>query len=458
MAKITNKGLLTVGTELLIDETTRTFTLVAAGNLVAKDGVTLQAVYSKFVDLWTTPTYQDSPFPMYALDALSGQYRFGFDGQYYNSWKPANDTTRNMLRDGGWEEYSSIAALPAFTSSGTLNRVYTGIVALGTVNTGAQEYYQTTSTGAPTNFTFTDGANIGIQVYGDATNGNFDTRSYFKGYVREYGYKYKDSVLADTGKTATGAYIVNMLLSNEQDLKITDTDANMANAPYSGITVTYFASNQNKTIGAGSYPFRVVIDGNGATLEQIYTKVQYLLRQNSDIDSGAGTVIGKTAALLANFLGDTLYTTQGVFITNLNANDTNRIVFKDQNSVDRTYPYVSAGTLVPNNPLIGTGSYYRMFFTTLPGVLDDFGESGAITVNDASGTPITGSFPTGAISFTFDYDNNVQGGRTGGTDANVTVVAGKPGTAKPVLFGATITKAKGITIGLVSEIDRAYLP
>jgi hypothetical protein len=458
MAKITNKALLVVGTELVINEVARTIQLVATGNLVAKDGVSIRALYSRLIDLWQTASYQDSPFPMYTIDALSGQYQFGFDGQYYNGWKPADDATRNMLRDGGWEEYSSTSALPAFTTTGTLNRVYAGIVALGTVNTGAQEYYQTTSTGAATNFTFTDGANIGVQVYGDATNGNFDTRSYFKAYVREYGYKYKDSVLADTGKTSTGAFIVNMLLSNEQDLKIAANDAAMASAPYSGITVTYFATNQTQTIGGTGYPFRVTVDGNGATLEQIYTKVQYLLRQNTDIDSGAGTVIGKTAALLMNFLGDTLYTTTGVFITNLAAADTNRVVFKDQNGVDRQYPYTSAGVITANSPLIGAGSYYRMFFTTLPGVLDDFGESAAITVNDALGTPITGTFSTGSVGFTFDYDANVQGGRTAGTDANVTVIAGRPGTAKPVLFGGTINRSKGVSIGLVAEIDRAYLP
>ena len=465
MAKLTSKASLIVGTNLVIDEAARTIQLVASATgattngLIAKDGVTIQALYSALIDLWQTASYQDSPFPMYALDALSGQYRFGTDGQYYNGWKPADDATRNMLRDGGWEEYSASLPLPAYTTTGTLNRVYVGIVALGTVNSGAQEYYQTTSTGAATNFVFTDGANIGVQVYGDSTNGNFDTRSYFKGYVREYGYKYKDSVLADTGKSATGAYIVNLLLSNEADVKIAADDTAMSTAPYNNITVTYYATNQNRTIGSGSYPFRVEIDGNGATLEQIYTKVQYLLRQNTDIDSGAGTVIGKTAALLVNFLGDTLYTTQGVYIKNLNANDINRVVFSDQNSVARSFPYTSAGTIVPNNSLVGAGSYYRMFFTTAPGVLDDFGEAGAITVNDASGTPIAGSFTSGVTtSFTFDYDGNVQGGRTAGTDANVTVVAGRPGYAKPVQFGATITRAKGITISLIAETDRAYLP
>ena len=118
MPKITSKAQLNVGTELLIDESSRTIQLAQAGNLVAKDGVTLQALYSKLVDLWTTSTYQDSPFPMYAIDALSGQFQFGTDGSSYSGWRPLNDATRQMLRDGGWSE---------FNDSGELVRQYVGL-------------------------------------------------------------------------------------------------------------------------------------------------------------------------------------------------------------------------------------------------------------------------------------------------------------------------------------------
>src|SRR5574343_148875 len=131
--KIVDPDLLVVGTELSIDTSAKTFTLNVAGNLVAKDGVTIQALYSKFVELWTSATYNKYPFPMYTIDAKSGQFQFGFDGSSYNGWKPATDATRQMLRDGGWSEYSA---------AGVLNRQYVGIVSLGDVNAGAQLYYQ----------------------------------------------------------------------------------------------------------------------------------------------------------------------------------------------------------------------------------------------------------------------------------------------------------------------------
>lgn len=549
MAKITDPDLLGVGTELVLDTSAKTIQLVATGNLVAKDGVTLQALYSKLILLWETATYNKYPFPMYVIDAKSGQFQFGTDGGSFNGWKPLNDATRTYLRDGGWSEYSA---------AGVLNRQYVGIVSLGSVNSGAQLYYQRASADAPADFTFTDAANQGVQVYGDSTNGNFDKRTFFKAFVREYAYKYKDSVLADTGQTGTGAYTVNMLLSNEADLDVVANDATAggASAPWNRISVRYFASAFTKdvdTVGTGRnfgividvgthsgidgacsaggntltsaaggilttgnpyaggtlkvhggankgtynlsgnpsatvatitgtfpsadsamdftiYPANTLTDGVSGfvTLKQIYTKIQYLLRQNSDIDATAGTVTGKTAGLLANFVGSRLDCGffapsnpngggAGVMIEGIADADVNNVRFYDNAFTQREYPYASAGTLNFNSFLTSGGTgYYRMYFSALPGASDDYGESGAITVNNKDGNPIAGTISGGSISFNFDYSGNSQGGRTPGTDAAVTLVAGNKGSAKPVVATGLITQSKGITISAIAEQDRAY--
>ena len=448
MAKITTRAGLNVGTEILIDETNKTFELVAAGNLIAKDGVSIQAIYAKFVDLWATETYQDSPFPMNALDALSGQYLIGIDaGGNANGWKPLNDSTRQIMRDGGWEEYDS---------AGTLLRVYAGVVGLGSVNSGAQPYYQVDSSDAPVDFTFDDQANEGVQIYGNASNGNFDKRVFFKGFVREQGKKYSDSVLADTGKTSTGAYIVNLLLSNEDDLAITDLDSEMTNAPYDDIKVTYFSSDQSRTIGGVAYNYKVIVDGNGATLEQIHTKIQYLLRQNSDINQGADSVNGQTADLLAVFVGSTLETTLGVFIDNIQNADSNRIKFKDVTGVFRENPFASAGFISFNSIMVGAGSSYRLMYTTPEGLGNDYGESGAITVKDAVGNPITGTIGSGEIPFSFDYDGDDEAG-TAGIDKQVTLIGIRPNSSKFAVTSGILTKSKAISLALVAETDRAYI-
>lgn len=455
MVKITDPDDLNVGTELTIDTTTKTFTLNVAGNLVAKDGVTLQALYSKFVDLWLTSAYNKFPFPMYTIDALSGQYVFGFDGSSYSGWKPANDATRQMMRDGGWSEYSS---------GGVLNRQYVGIVSLGDVSTGAQLYYVKSTPGDPVNFTFTDEVNEGIQIYGDASNGNFDHRTYFKGFVREYAKKYKDSTLTDTGKTGTGAFIVNLLLSNEDDLKIQAADSVVTgSAPYTGVFVSYFTGSVPRTIGGVSYNFNKIVQGNSAEAEDIYTKIQYLLRFTGNINhtGNFGAVTGKIADSLLSFVGDTLYTASGVYIDNYDSNDINRIVFTDNTNSQRSEPYTAAGTFTFNSFLTESAAgYYRMYMNDFTGALTGFnyGSSGAATVLDANSSLIAGTITSSSIAWSFAYDTNAQSGRTPATDCDVVVVAGNAGYAKPVVATHTITRAVGQNISIVAEQDRGYLP
>jgi len=452
MAMITDPDDLIVGTNMTVDTSAKTIDLYAGGSLVEKDGVDGNALWSKLVDLWATSTYQPYPFPMNKVDNRSGQYVFGRDpGGTYNGWKLVDDGARAIVRNAGWSEYSA---------AGVLNRQYVGMVALASgFPSGAQFYYQKASGGAAANFTYTDAPNEAIQVYGDASNGNFDSRTYFKVYCREYNYTYDDAVLGDVAETATGAYKIALPIAVGAEVsKIVANDAAMSGAPYSGITVEYFGTDQSKTIGGGSYNFRRVIQANGGTLEQIYTKMQYLLRQNSDIDSGAGSVIGKTADQLCYFVGDTLYTTLGVFIDGVIAADLNRVVFLDQGGTQRSYPYAAAGTLNFNANLTSGGTgYYKLYFTTLPGASNDYGESGAVVVDDNSAADIAGTISGSSIAFTFDYDGNVQGGRTPGTDAAVTLVCGNPGVAKPVVVTGTIARSKANSLSATAESDPSYL-
>ena len=461
MAKITSKSLLAVGVEVTIDEPNRIITLNEAGDLVAKDGVSWQALYSFFVDLWATPTYQDSPFPFYAIDALSGQYQVGTDGSTYSGWKFSDtdsNATRNMLRDGGWSEFSA---------AGVLLQQFTGFIGLGSITPAStvQPYYHLGPTDAPTNFPFTDQFNVGVKVFGDATHGNFDKRTYAKTFVREYGKKFKSSVLADTGATGTGANKQNFLISNEDDLKIQTLlgsvqatgDAAMSSAPYSGITVAYYTANQTRTIAGVSRNFKIIITGNGGTLEQIYAKVQYLLRQNSDINTGgtAGVKTGKIQDDLLKFVGDTLVTSQSVYIDGVSNADSNRVEFYDDSNTLRTNPYTAAGTMNFNSGLVGAGSSYRLMYTAPSGAGNDYGESGAITVKNAAGVPITGTISSSSIAFDFDYDNDALGGPAG-TEKAVTLIGIRPGSGKFAVANGTLSRSKGISLSLVAETDRVY--
>jgi hypothetical protein len=551
MAKITSKASINIGTELTVNVATRQITLNVAGNLVAKDGCTWQALYSKIIQLWETGSYNEHPFPFYTIDALSGQFNIGFDGTRYNDWTFAG-STRLYLRDGGWNEYTPTApGADGTAEAGTINSTYAGIVSLGSVSGGAQLYYQLTSGGAAVNHTYTDAANQGIQVFGDASHGNFDTQVYFKDYCREYAKKYSESVLADTGKTATGSYIVNMLLSNSDDLDIVNTDTDVIASPispYSEMRLNYFSGAYARDVDTAASPrsFGIVVDvgthsgrdgaganaavamtsatggitiadfyngtltihngaakgvytisGSGgsatsvpittgllgiasgasftlqratpivASLKQVYTFVQAKLRQAASINdvSGGTSVVGKTASLLMNWTAKLVcgfYAPtnpagggSGVMVEGLSDADINTIQFFDNGAVQREYPYAAAGNLKFNANLIG--GYYALYYTDLSGG-NDYGTSSAVIVKNKLGVDIAGTISSGTIPFNYDYTNDTAGGfRSGGTVTPVTLVAGNPGTAKPVVATGSLTESKAIEISAVAEQDRAYI-
>jgi len=92
-----------------------------------------------------------------------------------------------------------------------------------------------------------------------------------------------------------------------------------------------------------------------------------------------------------------------------------------------------------------------MFFSS------GFGTVSAIIVDDNDGVDISDNVGgQTSIPFTFDYDNNAQGGRTPGTDAEVTVVAIGLDTAQYVSATVTLTRSTGQNISLVSPLERNY--
>ena len=435
MALITDPDNLNQGTEITIDTSALTIALSVAGNL-SNDGVAMQALYSFLKEEWKSDTSLiPYPFPMVSI--TPEQFEF------IEGWVPANDLTRNLTRFAGWREINA---------AGAIEREYMGEVSLGNIDSADTGYYAFSSDTAKTDFDFTGPINQAIQTFGDSSNGNFDKRSNtLTLYIRAQGKTYGSATSTSIGLTALN-YIANRFpLAEASDSKIAASDATISTtAPYTGMGITYGAVT--RSIGGVSYNFDVVVDGNQGTAEQIYEFVQYSLRQNTDIDAGAGSQIGSLADSLMGFAGEALSTTTGVYIDDFQTNDTNRLSFTDTGGTVRTFPFVAAGTISFNTNLASDSSaIYRMFFTS------GFGSASALLVDNNSGTDISGNIGgSSTISFDFDYDGNTQGGRTAGTDASVTVVAIGLDTAQYVAAEGTVTRATGQNISLVAPLERNY--
>lgn len=246
-------------------------------------------------------------------------------------------------------------------------------------------------------------------------------------------------------------------------------------------TATWQAYNGEVQIGANYYAFNRIVTGNNGTAQQIYNWAQYKLRQTSDINANDSTtagqrsglvVKGNVAELLLEFVGDTLKTKSGLYISGFHADSTNSIKFRDitvdgggvdantnlpLTSTERNYPFVATGTLNFSTNLVtetDSNTKYTMYFTSTPS--GNFDTANAIIVKNNSTVDITGQITGASIAFDFDYDNNVQGGRTAGTDAAVSIVAqGLPG-ATWVLTTFTITRATGQSITINADDERNY--
>jgi hypothetical protein len=210
-----------------------------------------------------------------------------------------------------------------------------------------------------------------------------------------------------------------------------------------------------RDIGGVSYGYNWRLFGNNGTLAQCYQFVQHQLRQSTDIDYGASTKRGDITDLLMSFATPT-GTGINMIIDDLESNDINNATFQDATGANRNFPFTAAGTLNFNTNLQNdTNAIYRLFFTNAGG--NQFGTKDAIIVNDFDGNPISGNIGGSAsIAWTFDYDNNVQGGRSAATDAAVVLVCIGLDTAQYVQQTATIARSTGQSITAVAALERNY--
>lgn len=234
---------------------------------------------------------------------------------------------------------------------------------------------------------------------------------------------------------------------------------------HAAVTIDYLAGTETHDVNedASNETYKYIItDASGvATTQEIYEKMQYQLRQNTDISSGATTVTGTTASSIAAFVGDTLVGEPGVYISGLNSNYKNSITFYSYSDTTKAtpinYPFI-AGGYINFGAQAGTGDFkYWMFYSTLTGAGNDYGESGATLVKDSTGADITGTYSGSSITWDFKYDSETaSGGRTIKTDTPVKVIGIGLNGGQFISVDHTITKTVGQNILVAPATERNY--
>jgi hypothetical protein len=441
-------------TPLFVDLVNKKIRLTIVGVNFGAEGITLKAIYSKLKDIWLASSEAIKyAFPMVPITDESFELSNSWD---FDKTGSGDTHTPNLIRTGGWSRKDS---------GSVLLEQWAGIVTLGTIQAGGQVYCtQDAADTAGTPFNHTGAVDQAIQTY--SSTGPVDERIYMKLFIREQGNAYATADLAAIGVTGAMAnQVYRFPLSDADDSKVTIADVTV---DAYGVTITWFAAAQAKTVNGVSRNFHVVINGNSHTKEEIYMAVQSALRKATDIDAGAGTKYGSLTNELLYFVGSDLYTrtdtTGGVYIENTVAGDNNFLHYMADDAVQ--YGNARNAVLTVNfgaNLQADASAIYRVFFTNDDAGTNlgyDFGTANAITV-DQMGAPgdMAGSV-TGATSvdFSYDIDNNIQrGAGSAGSNVPVTAVAIGLVTGQYVVATGTInaTSLSG-SVSLASAYERNY--
>lgn len=390
------------------------------GPVLDNTGVTLQALYSFLKEEWKDDPLNKGlinyPFPLIAITPEQFEWRYG--------WTPADDSSRTLLRTGGWREYQ--------IDNSTVQKEFVGVITLGNIEgtqTGTpgagvhKAYYgffdadsaRPPLSGTPVDFNYAGPVNEAIQTY---ENGSYDYRNELIAvFARSYdstgtgaadftAYTFDRTDTTDIGITAGATLPYNVQrfpLAEAEDINVTVSDYTISSVDGqnngdkyandgTGPTITYNSiSRRSSSFGyandltGGPFSFGIEIDAtNGAgganlTKNELYSWVNRELRQTTNIEDSAGAnKIGKFQEELLQFVGNDLQTLQsnnpdqafntgkGVAILNFNSGDINNLKFRSDSSATtlRAFPFASTGNITFSDEIVAdsANAKYFMFY------------------------------------------------------------------------------------------------
>lgn len=250
---------LTIGTNCFANAATKLFGLTTA--------TTGQNLASYLLEQWialgdTSEAYANKPFPIEANGPNSFSWLDGWEADLTTY----PNTITNLSRDG----------MRYLDSSGTQTAVWAALLSVG-VSAGMQVRYQQSDGGTTVNANATGNIDQLIQVYGDATHGNFDRRSYLICKVQEQGYDQAEvDVVAQYGNLEDQLYVIGL---NPLANGVATGDPGI-----SGVTITDHGASP---VTWNSKAFSITITDSGTNSG---TDIMRWLRYNFDV---GGTFQGK---------------------------------------------------------------------------------------------------------------------------------------------------------------------
>lgn len=387
---------------------------------------------------------------------------------------------RFKLRGSGWRELDA---------AGLLGRVYFGDRSLGNIEATSQPYSQLALNDVVTDFDKDGPIDEAVQVMGDnavdADTTTFDTRTFHALSVRTYEFNPDRKTLTDSGVSEMDGYSVGFALGETPHLTTLEANMPIASvynaAPASqlgvwlNMTLEQLDTPQTETgFNQADGDFTWVQNNPGAAnLDECVAYLDAISAVDADINAhGSNTTNGKQVGTWYTYSADGKIqprvddgsTGEGLFIEGLVGVDKQRVIFTDDADGTKTYPFfVSNIVTVGANAVADVLAWFHAFFRdgadNAPGGGDDFGDAGAITVEDSSAVEVKGTvnssgFRSGNdIVFEFDFDGDTVGGGAGENKWVVFECEGDGGvTAAKTIFQIT-NAAAVITASCIPGVE-----
>lgn len=463
-----------------VDMTSRGGGASVANPLTEQDGVKMEALYAfeREQRRLDETLRQYDPF-------FEGSFKFAgaynlINGRKFDDADGSNTSLtvddRFKVRGSGWRELDA---------SGQIGRIYFGDRSLGNIESGSQPFYQLALHGATTDYDKPGPIDEAVQVYGDnavdANTTTFDTRTYHALSVRTYGQNYDRKTLTDSGVSEMDGYSVGFALAESPHLTTNTSShpfADVWSTPagvWVGMTLEELDTAQTETgFNEVDGDFTWVLNNpSGADLNECLAYLDAIATVDGDINAHASnSTNGKevdtwytynTAGKILPRVG-TGAAGEGLFIEGLVGADKQRVIFTDDADATKTYPFfVTNIVTVGANAVADLNAWFHGFFRdgadNTPGGGDDFGDAGAVTVENSAAVEVKGNVNGSAlrsgndIVFEFDWSGDTIGGPAGQDKYVVFECEGDGGVTAAKTIWQITNAAATISVSCVPGIE-----
>lgn len=339
-------------------------------------------------------------------------------------------TTNNVY----YLHYATNGSVPTGTGHSislhtTRENALSGVSSVALIGSTAGKLVTLTASGTPEDLFFGvsengSSANEPVQFFATANDDGstvlYNRDNFYELFVREEERTFSKQNIADIGVSQLNFQAYRFPLTSATDINFDATigDGNgtttgIATAAYAGIGISFYQTPVSRTIvGTGERFFNLIINCDQQSLNTVYTKVHYLLRQPIRVNSGiAGTDVNSLSGIgylngnggqnefdnsfrygavqqpLLNFVGNRLdalsvddifnltndatatsgnLANLGIYFENVAAADVNNVTYIDNNGATIAEAFTATVDLTFNNNLFGDGEAKFWTFYDIP--------------------------------------------------------------------------------------------